>query len=170
MIKPDIILCDIIADEMELDPSRVVVYDQNFKPPTDADIYVIVAFSSSKTIGSNNKFIPADPTAEPPTEDREIKSISRSETYNVEITSKNTDAKYRYDEIVMALTSTFSEQKQEENNIRIFRTGTPLDLSFIEGGSSLHRYRIPVIINSVKIKEKTIITYDKFQTPQGEIE
>ena len=70
----------------------------------------------------------------------------------------------------MAITSDYSEQKQEENQIRIFRTGQILDLSFIEGGSSLHRYQIPVIINSVVIKEREITTYDKFQTPQGEIE
>lgn len=169
-IKPDIILCDILSNDMGIDASRIVVYNQNWKPPKDEDIYIVVSEGPSRIIGNVNRFEPADPDAEPPTVDREVKSVSKSTTYNIEITSKNTDAKYRKEEILMAITSDYSQQKQEENQIRISRTSQILDLSFIEGGSSLHRYQIPVIINSVVIKEREITPYDKFQTPQGEIE
>jgi len=170
MIKPDIILCDIISTDMEIDPTRVVVYNQNFKPPKDDDIYIVVSEGISRIIGNTNRFEPADSEAEPPTVDREVKSVSKATEYNIEITSKNTDAKYRKEEILMAITSDYSQQKQEENQIKVSRTSQISDLSFIEGGSSLHRYRITVIINSVNIKEKAITPIDKFQTPQGEIE
>ena len=89
---------------------------------------------------------------------------------NIEITSKNRDAQTRYHEVIMALTSDYSEQQQELNQIKIFRTGQILYLSFIEASSSLHRYRIHVIINSVKIKETDIIPFENFQTPQEVIE
>lgn len=161
MIKPDIILCDIISNDMGISADRVVVSNQNWKPPKDDGIYIIVSEGQSRIIGNTNRF---DPDS-----DEEIKKVSKSTTYNVEITSKNTDAKYRKEEILMAIGSNYSEQKQEENQIRIFRTSQILDLSFIEGGSSLHRYQIPIIINSVIIKDRVTDYFDKFQTPQGEI-
>ena len=162
MADNDLILADIIATDMSLDADRVVVYDQNFIPPKDQNIYVIIALQSTRIIGNVNKF---DPDT-----DKEIKSTSLAETYNIEITSKNRDAQTRYHEVVMALTSDYSEQQQELNQIKIFRTGQILDLSFIEASSSLHRYRIPVIINSVKIKETDIVPFENFQTPQEVIE
>ena len=162
MADNDLILADIIATDMSLDADRVVVYDQNFIPPKDQNIYVIIALQSTRIIGNVNKF---DPDT-----DKEIKSTSLAETYNIEITSKNRDAQTRYHEVVMALTSDYSEQQQELNQIKIFRTGQILDLSIIEASSSLHRYRIPVIINSVKIKETDIVPFENFQTPQEVIE
>lgn len=163
MIDPDIILCDIIATDTGLDPTRVVVYDQNWRPPKDDDIFIVVSTGTALVIGNTNRFKPADPGAEPPTVDREVKSVSSSTTYNVEITSRNTDAKDRRFEVLAAIGSDYSEQQQELNHMRIFRTNQILDLSFIEGRSALHRYQIPVIINSVQVFEKPIITYDKFQ-------
>ena len=139
MIKPDIILCDIIATDMGLDSARVVVYNQNWKAPKDDGIYIVVAEGSSRIIGNTNRFVPADPNAHPPTVDREVKKVAVSTTYNVEITSKNTDAKYRKTEVLAAIGSDYSEQKQELNQIRIFRTGQILDLSFIDGRYALHR-------------------------------
>ena len=155
MSEPDLILADIISTEMSLDADRVVVYDQNFIPPKDQNIYIIISLQSSKIIGNNNRFNPA-------TEEEE-QYISVSETYNVEITSKNRDALTNRFGVNLAIKSTYSQQKQEENQIRIFRSNTNLDLSFIEGTSSLHRYRIPVIINSTKISDKAIDIYDNFQ-------
>ena len=154
-MESDLILADIIATEMSLSSARVVVYDQNFIPPKDQDIYITIAFQSGRIIGNNNRF-------NPDTEEEE-QYISVSETYNLEMTSKNRDALTRRYEPNMAIGSTYSQQKQEENQVRIFRTNQNIDLSFIEGGSSLHRYRIPVIINSTKIKSKTIDYYDNFQ-------
>ena len=158
MIKPDIILCDIIATDMALDPSRVVVYNQNWKSPQDDDIYIVVSEGSSRIIGNTNRFDSDN--------NQEVKKISTSATYNIEITSRNTDAKYRKAEILAAIGSDYSEQKQEENEMRIFRTSQILDLSFIEGRSALHRYQIPVIINSVQTHKKSIIPIDKFQADE----
>ena len=155
MADPDKILCDIIATEMSLDTDRVVVYDQNFKPPKDNNIYITIALQSSRIIGNNNRFNPVT--------NEEEQYVSVSETYNVEITSKNRDAMTRRLAPNMAIKSTYSQQQQELNQVRIFRTNTNLDLSFIEGASSLHRYRIPVIINSTQLDSKEIDIYDNFR-------
>lgn len=168
-MEPDKVICGILVEEMGISADRVVVYDQNFIPPKDDDIYIIVSLASSKIIASTNKFAPSE-VGPPVKNDREIKRVSASETYNVEITSKNTDAKLRRYEVNASMSSTFSIQKQEENGMSIFRANQNMDLSFIEGGSSLHRYRIPVIINNMKTFEKDIVTYEHFQSVQEEID
>ena len=155
MSEPDLILADIIATEMKLDRDRVVIYNQNYKPPKDPDIYIIIALQFSRVIGNNNRFNPDT--------DEEEQYVSVSETYNVEITSKNRDAMTNRFGVNLAIKSTYSQQKQEENNIRIFRTNQNMDLSFIEGTSSLQRYRIPVIINSTQLENKAIDYYDKYK-------
>lgn len=155
----DVILADIISTDMGIDQSRVVVYAQNWKSPKDQGIYLTIALQSTRIIGANNHF---DPEA-----DSEIKSVSKSESYNIEITSKNRDAYDRYPEVIMALKSTYSVQKQEENHIRIFpQSRNVLDLSFIEASSSLHRYRIPVIVNSVTRKITVITPAINFPVPE----
>jgi len=158
-MEPDIILCDIIAQEMSLDPTRIVVYSENFKAPSDPEIYIIVRKNPSRVIGSNRSF---DPDT-----DEEIKSVVLNETYDVEISSKNRTAQERYYEVIMALTSVYSQQMQEEHNIRIFRTSDVQDLTLIEGASSLRRYLIPVIIDRVEIKRTAITPITSF--PQTEV-
>ena len=169
-MTPEIVLCDAITEEMDLDDSRVVVYNQNYEPPKDHGIYITVSLQSRKIISSVNKFVPADAEAEPPTMDREVKTVSMASTYAVEVTSKDESALERNHEVIMALTSDYAQRAMESNNMRIFRTGQIMDLSFIEGSSSLHRYRIPVIIHHIERKEKEIVTYDKFQSVQEEID
>ena len=161
MIEPDIILADIITTDMNLSSSRVVVYDQNYKPPKDPGLYIIIALQSTKIISNTNNYIDS--------KNEEKKTVVVSETYNIEVTSKDRSAINRYWEILVALDSTYSQQKQEENQIRIFRTGNILDLSFIEGASSLQRYKIPVIIQSVREKDTAIDYYDKFQATKEAI-
>ena len=80
MIKTDIILCDIITNELGIDPSRVVIYDQNWKSPKDDDIYIVVSTGPSRIIGNTNRFDYEN--------EQEIKCVSISTTYNIEITSK----------------------------------------------------------------------------------
>ncbi len=95
MSEPDLNLCDNIETDIALSTSRVVVYDENFKPPKDQDIYITVALGSSKIIGNNNRFNPVT--------NEEEQSITVSETYHIEVTSKNRDALTRYYEVITAI-------------------------------------------------------------------
>lgn len=163
-------LADVIQTELSIPAGRTVLYNQNFKPPKDDDLFVVIALQPGvKIISSSNRFAPAE-TGPPVKNDREVKSVAKAETWIIEMTSKNTDALTKLPEAIAALTSNYSQRKQEDENIRIFRTAQIQDLSFVEGGSSLHRYRIPVIIYSTEVIEKDITTFDKFQTPQEVVE
>ena len=157
-MEPDLILADIIQTEMGLANGRIVVYDENFKAPSDPEIYIIIRKNPSRVISSSNTF--DSDTNE------EVKSVTLNETYDVEISSKNRTAQERHPEIIMALTSTYSEQQQEQHAIRIFRTREITDLSIIEGASALRRYLIPVIINRVVTKRTAITPIESFQEPE----
>lgn len=151
----EVVLADIIATELSLDASRVVIYDENYEPPKDQGIYIIIAYSISKIVGVSNKF---DPDT-----DEEIQAITWYTTYNVEVTSRNTDAQDRHFEVILAITSNYALRRQEDNDIRLFRTAMVTDLSAIEGSAALHRYQIPIIISSVETKRSSILPIEKFR-------
>lgn len=161
MSEPDIILADIIQERMGLTSDRVVVYDQNFKAPNDKLIYIVISTGTDKIISNVNRF---DDVL-----NQQVQSISMATTFNVEITSKNEDAKLKRFEVLMAINSNEAIRQAEDNNIKIFRTNTIQDLSSIEGGSSLHRYRIPVIINHMIIKKSDTDYFEHFQSPEVDI-
>ena len=135
-----------------------MVYDENFVAPSDPEIYVIIRKNPARVIGVSKTF---DPDT-----DEEVKSIALNETYDVEISSQNRTAQERYFEVILALTSDYSVQQQELNNIRIFRTRDIQDLSLIEGASALRRYLIPVIIDRVETIRTAIVPFDSFQEPE----
>ena len=152
-MEVDLILADIITNELEINPSRVVVYSQNYEPPKDSGLYVIISTTLSRTLGTSNQF---DKDT-----NEEIKSVSSFVNMTVEITSKNRDALTRKEEVLLALVSNYSLQKQEENNIKLFRNLEILDLTFIEGSSSLYRFQIPVTCTRLLTKRKVVDYFDK---------
>lgn len=158
---PDKVLANIIQNEMSLPNGRVVLYDNNFKAPKDHRLYAIISTGPDKIISNVNKFDYEN--------NKQIQKISMNTEYIIELTSKNTDAKLRRHEILMAIVSDYAVRMMEDNNMKIFRTSRILDLSFIEGASSLHRYRISVIINHMEIKESDTDCYENFQTAEVEI-
>jgi len=158
----DVILANIIRDHMGIDGSRIALYNQNFNKPKDDDIFIVIATENKRVVGNVFNF---DSDA-----DEEVLSTTIYTTLNIEITSRDDSAKLRNHEILMAINSTLSQQAQEENNIRIYRTGSILDLSTIDGASALYRYQIPVIISHVEIKRTAITPVDKFQPITTEVE
>lgn len=160
-MTPDIVLATIIQNEMSIPDGRIVLYDQNFKAPKDDEIYIIISTGLDNIISNTNKF---DHVL-----NEQVQKIQRNTTFNIEITSKNEDAKIRRHEVLMAINSNYAQRMMEENNIRIFRTPNIQDLSFIEGSSALHRYRISVIINSMEIKRSSTDYYENFQKVEVEI-
>jgi hypothetical protein len=154
-MEKDLIIADIITQELQINKERVVVYSQNFCPPKDDNLYVIISTRIGKPLSSSNKF---DKDT-----NEEVKSVSSFNDYDIEITSRNREAIERKEEIIMAITSTYSIQKQDENSFRLFRAGNIIDLTFIEASSSLNRFRIPVRCTDLKTKRTTVDYFDKLR-------
>jgi hypothetical protein len=140
--EPDKILADILTVFMALDPTRVVLYDENWNPPKDQGIYITIQTDQTETVGISQEFDGFAGTNE--------SSLSAFQRLTVNITSRDRSALQRKEEVAMALTSIYSQQQQELQQCRIFREGPILDLSFIEASKALHRYQIPVKIVYVK--------------------
>jgi len=153
----DVMLCDIISTQMDIEPERVVVYAENYDPPKDDGLYIVVSTRRGKPISNVRRFDYEN--------NREIQSLVTYDTFDIDITSKNRDAIDRKEEVLMALNSFYSEDKQAENSVKIFKMGEILDLSFIEAASALKRFRIPVMVSNIKTKTKvTDNYYDKYKT------
>jgi hypothetical protein len=152
MTEPDVLLCNILTHELEIDADRVVVYDENFDPPKDDLLYIVVSTRKGKPLSVINDF-----------------DSDTNEEVSTVVSYDNRDAIERKEEVLMALTSMYSIEQQILNSVKIFRNGDILDLSFIETASALKRFRIPVIIANVKEKRKAAAYFDKFRT-QGAIQ
>jgi hypothetical protein len=155
-MEVDKLICNIIQNEMNTPNGRIMTKTQNWTPPSDNSYYITVGIRSQKIVSSTNKFVPS-------TEDKEEKAVLTYTTLDINITSKNREAIERKEEIVMALTSTYSQQQQELYHMKIFRTNDILDLSFIEASSGLNRFRISCIVSSIREKQTSIDYYDKFK-------
>lgn len=75
----------------------------------------------------------------------EDQGIVSSESLQIDILSRTNSARDSRYSVLLALTSLFSNQKQEENGFRIFRIPTSfINNSVLEGGSKITRYTIRV--------------------------
>jgi hypothetical protein len=161
-MEVDLILCDIITKELGIDPSLVVVKDDDFVAPTDPTLlYATVGLQRTKILSSKVEY---DYGEEGDTTASEIKSVCFYKTLIIELNSKNRDALERQEEIIMSLTSYYSQNQQALNQIRIFRGPDIINISSTVGPFTLKKYQIPVIITGTKTKTTPLIPiYDKFK-------
>jgi hypothetical protein len=99
----------------------------------------------------------------------EVQTVTTFDFFDIDITSKDRTAIDRKEEVLMALNSSYSEDLQSLNNIKIFKLGAIQDLSFIEAASALKRFRISGIVSNIKTKRTAVNYYDKFRNTQEEI-
>jgi hypothetical protein len=162
MNEPALLLVDVIQNELGLDNARIAQYNQGFEPPTDLGLFVVISRGATKILSSQSEYSPSG--------DKEVKRVVMAQDYEIEVTSKDESANLRLHEFHMALDSVYSLQQQELNQVRLQRKGDPQDLSFVDGGSSLYRYRIPVTIFNVITKETVVSSINNFPAVQTEAE
>jgi hypothetical protein len=151
----DVILCDIISVCMKLDQSRVVVYSRNWKAPNDSEIYIVVSTRKGKVLSTSKRFDSVT--------DEEVQRSVTYDNFDIDITSRNRDALNRKEEVLDALTSSYSNEVQIRNSIKIFRLSDILDLTFIEGASGLLRFRLSGVVSNVKEKRMPQDYYNKIK-------
>lgn len=90
----------------------------------------------------------------------EIQEALVSEHYQIDLQSRNNDARDRNWEVITALKSIYSIQKQEENQFKIFRIPSSfVNSGAAEGGSQLNRFSIVITCHVWYNKSKTISDY-----------
>ena len=83
----------------------------------------------------------------------------------IDISSRNNDARIRRHEVFMALNSYYSKQQQEKYGFRIF--GLPsgfMNTSAAEGGTTIYRYSITFQCQYLRVYSRTVTGYDYYKT------
>lgn len=150
---------NIIISEMELDPDRVIIYNQKWDIPQDDGIFIALSFLGAKPFSSRN--------SEAYNESGDFIStqeVNMQEIIQIDIMSKSTGALFRKWELIAALTSTYSQQIQEQNSFRIATLPSDFkDASDVEGSARLYRYVITFNVFAWYSKTKSVDYYDSYK-------
>lgn len=145
------LFCDVIRTEMGLSSDQVFLWDQKFTIPNDSRIYVAVSVLSCKVFGTKLTL--------------DNQSVSMKAVLGVDIMSRNFDAVTRKEEVVMALSSHYSESQQELNSFYIASQPSAFtNLSQEEGAAIPYRFNLTIAVQYSVSKVKAAPYYDTFDT------
>jgi hypothetical protein len=148
------IIADILTQITGISADRVVTYNQNWKPPTGWDAYIIVKEDVSKDIANNKTF---DPDTE-----EEVHYYYRSVDYIIDVSSADNTAREINDLVKIAVASAYAENQAELYQLKISRRPQVLDVSFIEGARALTRKRHTINVMYSTERRIPVAVYDKF--------
>ncbi len=151
------LLGKIIITRLSIPVERVKAYNQNFVPPNNPDLYVLIGVAYITTIASSLTY---------PEGDRAEQRLKQHGTFNIDFTSKGEEAADRISEFPLAIDSFYSIQQQERHHISITKLSQISNLSFVEGPSSLNRFRMQVLVDFVTVIEKPVEYFDKFRATE----
>ena len=153
--EPILVVADIIKNIMGLDTQQIFIYNQNFKIPETGGIFVVIQFNSSKVYSNNNEYIEAT--------DEELLTTQTKEEYTVNVMSKDSTARTRKEEVIMALNFNYSRNQQELYQFKIGKiTGDFLNVSEVEGAAVINRFALPLTLLAHYSKTLSTDIYDTF--------
>jgi len=159
--QPDILVCDILQDFIGISGERILVYDENWKPPVDSGPYIVVSTTGNPSVGINRYYDPLT--------DEDVTESSVQQTLTINITSKDRSALERKEEIFMSLVAQYSIEQQELERCRIYWKSGPIDLSFIEGAKALKRFQCECVVSYIKVIRKPAKYFSRFKSPTSEV-
>lgn len=161
------ILVDIIKHELDLPEYYgktskgdvvpcVIIYSQNIKLFNTDKLQITVRTVSQRVWSNRNevKTIEGNFT--------EIQDINESRMMQVDVYSRNNDARDRFWEIPMALKSVYAQQQMDLYNFKIGTMTNSTNTSGIDGGSDINRFTVTFNVLTHQTKQKTVDYYDKF--------
>lgn len=141
----------------------VLIYGQNIKLFNTDKLQVTVRTVSQRVYSNRSQFIN---NPNPAGEDDlylEIQDINESRLMQVDIYSRNNDARERFWEVEMALKSTYAQYQMDLYNFKIGTIPNAQNLSGLDGGSDINRFTISFNVLTHQHKETPISYYDKFK-------
>lgn len=163
------ILVDIIKHELNLPDNygttsngdvipSVIIYGQNIKLFNTDKMQVTVRTVSQRVWSNRSEF------QEVEGEFTEIQDINESRFMQVDVYSRNNDARERFWEVPMALSSVYAQQQMDLYNFKIGTMTNSQNTSGLDGGSDINRFIISFNVLTHQQKHKTVGYYDKFET------
>lgn len=150
-------IVSIIVNQMGLDNKHCWIASQNRKIPAQAqELFCVVGSSFFKPISSKSRW--NSETL------KEVQEVYGRADIQIDLFSRNNDARIRRDEVLMALNSFYSKSVQDEGCFRIFELPSMWhNTSYLEGGSSINRFTLIIPTMTWKTKEVNFDYYDKFR-------
>lgn len=165
---PLMLVCEILQREMGLANGRVYLWDQKIMQPTDSDLYIAVSNSSCKPFASNiGPGLVGGVTDWSVVEQR----VNMHAILDINIISRGPAARDRKEEIILALSSLYSEAQQEANSFHIGKLPPGarfLNLSQVDGAAIPYRYQISVGMQYTVVKSKAADYFDTFEDVEVE--
>ena len=156
-----IMISGLSTTDDAFDPKRVMIWNNKSVIPKDQELFITLEMDNSKTLANSTKEGTLDDGYS------EIQTLTMQEVYNIDIMSRDLSALRRKEEVIMALKSSYSQNKQVENGIMIAKVANLLDISSVEATARLFRFQCAVTLHASYTKETLVDYYDTFS---GEVE
>lgn len=160
--NPLLLFCDIIQNQLGLANGRVYLWDQKIFEPTDSGLYVAVSVLSCKPFGNINTFVGSGSSS------NSVQFVSMYAQLQIDIISRDSEARDRKEEVILALNSNYALQQQDANSFSIGRLppgGQFVNLSGQDGAAIPYRFNIAVGMQYAFQKTQAVDSYNSFQTP-----
>ena len=180
------LLVDIIKHELELPDNYgqtvqgnvipcVVIYAQNIKLFNTDKLQITVKTLTAHEYSNRIEYIENPEPTDPDGSDAflAVQDINQGRMMQIDVYSRNNEARKRFWEVSAALKSTYAQQMQDLYSFKIGTITNDVNLSGLGGGSDVNRYTLTFNVIVHYQKSKPINYYDKFQvdsyTEQGKV-
>ena len=140
----------------------VMIKSQNIKLFNTPNIQITVSTLRNRIY--SNRLEHKEVVVEDVTKYYEDVYINEDRTMQIDIYSKNNDARIRYPEVQACLSSTYAEQLQDKYQFRIGVISDAVNLSGLDGGSEINRFTIRFQCLTWNKYTKEVDYYQSFRT------
>lgn len=154
-----LLFCEVIQNYMGLANGRVYLWDQKITEPSDAGAFIAVSVLRCQPFANTNKF---DGNG------NAIQSMNMFAQLSVDIISRDTEARDRKEEILMAIKSDYAQNQQTANSFYIGKLPPGqqfVNLSDPDGAAIPYRFNIAVALQYFYTKTVGVPYFDTFQAP-----
>jgi len=152
------ILRDIIKDSMSLTDQQIWLENLDFKISEQKGLFVIIQQTNSNSYSTTNRY--KEDVGQTKIQEN-ITSLTREE-YLINIMSKDTSARTRKEELILALNSYKSQDEQAKYDFKISQIGNMVNLSELEGSGMLTRYGLTISVLARYNLTRDVPYYDTF--------
>jgi len=136
----------------------VCIKAQNIKLFNTPHIQITVSTVSSNTFANRKEYFEKNNNY------YERLMLNEQRAMQIDVYSKNNEARERFWEVQAALTSTLASQLMDKYQFRISKISNSFNLSGLDGGSDINRFSIRFNCLSWQEKTNKVDYYNKFET------
>lgn len=158
-----LLFCDVLQTQLGLTNGRVYLWDQKLFQPTDSGLYIAVSELRCKPFGNVNTPVSSGGGL------NSVQSVNMYSQLQIDVISRDTEARDRKEEIIMALDSDYARLQQTANGFYIGKLPPGaqfVNLSQIDGAAIPYRYSIAASLQYAISKTSAVPYFNTFSTPQ----